>query len=100
MQTNTSAPARRFERRLTTIPVKLVIKADYSKVDDSAIAVDISPRGACVRTKLQLDPGDWVGVIPKDGFTYAIPTRAVWVREDEFTHWTFVGLEFFKTAKY
>lgn len=99
MQTNASVNSRRCERKIATIPIKLVVKADIFNADDSAIAVDISPRGACVRTKLELDPGEWVGVVPKGGYPYAIPTRTIWVREDEFSHWTFAGLEFLNTPE-
>ena len=94
MQTNTALIPRRWERQPTTIPISLVLKADHFKADDSAITVDISLRGARVRTKLALVPGEWVGFVAKGEFPHAIPSRVVWVREDESSHWTFAGLEF------
>ena len=65
METNTAVTPRRWERQPATIPIGLVLKANHFKADDSAIAVDISPHGARVRTKLTLVPGEWVGVVPK-----------------------------------
>jgi len=94
MQENTAVIPRRWERRPATIPISLVLKADQFKADDSAITVDISLRGANVRTKLALVPGEWVGFIPSWEFPHAIPTRVVWVREDEYSHWTLAGVEF------
>jgi hypothetical protein len=94
MQTNNSANPRRWEREPAKIPIRLVLKADHFKADDSAITVDISLRGASVQTKLALVPGEWVGVVPSGEFPHAIPTRVVWVREDEYSHWTLAGLEF------
>ena len=79
------------------IPIRLVLKADHFEADDSAIAVDISIHGAKVRTKLALVPGEWVGVVPGGEFPHAIPTRVVWAREDEYSHWTFAGVEFLDT---
>lgn len=99
MPTNVSDNVRRCERKIATIPVKLVVKAEDHNADESALAVDISPRGARVRTKLKLGPGEWVGLVPKGGFAYAIPTRAIWVHEDEFSHWIFAGLEFVNTPE-
>ena len=40
-----------------------------------------------------------MGVINKGDFPHAIPTRVVWVREDESSHWTFAGLEFLETLE-
>jgi hypothetical protein len=94
MQTISAVDLRRWERQPVTIPIGLVLKADHFKADDSAITIDISLRGARVRTKLALVPGEWVGVVPKGEFPQAIPTRVVWVREDESSNSTIAGLEF------
>lgn len=93
MSRNTSANARRCERKPKTIPISLVLKDNLLKSDGSAFTLDISMRGASVRTKLELVPGALVGIVPEGEFTHAIPARAVWVREDEWK-WTFAGLEF------
>lgn len=93
MHENNSQTPRRWERQPATIPIGLVLKADHFKADDSAITVDISLHGARVRTKVALVPGEWVGVIAKGEFPHAIPSRVVWAREDESSHWTCAGLE-------
>ena len=95
MHENTSHTPRRCERQPSKIPISLVLEADPFKADDSAITVDISPRGASVRTKLALVPGDWVKVAAKGEFKQAIAALVVWVREDESSHSTFAGLELF-----
>jgi len=94
MQPNIPVSPRRWERALATIPIRLVLKPENFKADDSATTVDVSLRGAKVETSLALVPGEWVGVIPKGEFPHAIPARVVWVREDESSHFTVAGLEF------
>jgi hypothetical protein len=98
MPTNESVISRRWERQPAIVAVSLVLRADHFKADNSAMAVDISLRGARVRTSLALVPGEWVGVVAKAEFPHAIPTRVVWAQEDESSHWTLAGLEFLETA--
>jgi|HubBroStandDraft_2_1064218.scaffolds.fasta_scaffold1727999_1 hypothetical protein len=95
MQEITSHPPRRWQRQVSKIPISLVLEADPLKADDSAIAVDISPRGASVQTKLSLVLGDWVKIFAKGEFTHAIAALVVWVREDESGRSTCAGLELF-----
>jgi hypothetical protein len=71
------------------------LEDDPFKLDDSAITVDISPRGASVRTKLALRLGDWVKVAAKGEFKQAIAGLVVWTRKDESDHSTVAGLELF-----
>ena len=97
MQESGCQTPRRWERRSATIPISLVPKASHSPTDDSAITIDISLHGAKVRTKLTLVPGEMVRFVPKGEFPDAIPTRVVWVQEDESSPWTFAGLEFLNT---
>lgn len=99
METGIATVPRRWERQAVTIPVGLVLKANHFKADDSAITIDISQHGARVQTKLALVPGEWVGVVPKGKFPYAIPSRVVWAREDDATHWIFAGLELLGTLE-
>ena len=94
MQPNIPVNPRRWERALATIPIRLVLKAENFKADDSATTVDVSLRGAKVQTRLSLVPGEWVGLVPKGEFPHAIPARVVWAREDESSHFTVAGLEF------
>ena len=97
MQENTSHTPRRCERQPSKIPIGLVLDYDYLKADNSALAVDISPRGASVRTKLALVPGEWVKVVANGEISHAVAAHVVWVREDESGHSTLAGLEFLNT---
>jgi hypothetical protein len=94
MSTNVPCVPRRSERRPETMSISLVLRAESFKADNSAITVDISPDGVGVRTTLPLVPDEWVGFVKKQGFPQAIPSRVVWAREDQHSHWTFAGLEF------
>jgi hypothetical protein len=96
MQTVPFAHLRRSQREAVTIPVTLVVRSEGSKVDHEAYTIDISLRGVCVRTALELVPGEQVGVVPKGEFPHAIPARVVWVR-GEFGLWSVAGLEFLQT---
>jgi|ERR1035437_8108656 hypothetical protein len=94
MQTSTPANRRRWERQPATIPIKLVLKAENLKVDNSATILDFSLRGMGVLTTLALFPGERVRIVAKGEFPDDIPTRVVWVREDESNHLSVAGLEF------
>ena len=93
MSSNANEHTRRYAREPKTMPISLILKGDQFKSDGAAFTLDISLTGASVRTKLELVPGEWVGVVPKGEPSYPIPARAVWVREDE-CKWTYAGLEF------
>src|ERR1017187_8137751 len=97
MQENTSHTPRRWQRQPSKIPISLVSEANHLKADDSAITVDISPRGASVRTNLTLAPGEWVKVVANGEISHAVAAHVVWVREDESGHSTLAGLEFLNT---
>jgi hypothetical protein len=99
MQANSIHTPRRWEREPAHIPIKLVLKAEKFKADNSAVTVDVSLRGMKVQTNLALIPGEWVGIVPKGGFPQAIPARVVWAREDEVSHWVVAGIEFLQTAE-
>ena len=90
---------RRYERELAIIPISLVLRPEKFKRDTSATTIDISLSGAAVRTTLLLAPGDWVGVIAQGEFPHAIPSRVVWARVEETTHWTIAGLQFLPTSE-
>ena len=94
MQTSTPANRRRWERQPATIPIKLVLKAENLKVDNSATILDFSLRGMGVLTTLALFPGERVRIVAKGEFPDDIPTRVIWVREDESNHLSVAGLEF------
>jgi hypothetical protein len=94
MQPNSAVTPRRWEREEAETPVRLVLEPARFKTDYSASTLDISLCGARVRTSLSLVPGEWVGLIPKGEFPHVIPSRVVWVREDDYSYWNFAGLEF------
>jgi len=94
MQTKSGVMLRRWERQEAETPIRLVLDPAHFKADNSAVTLDISLCGARVRTSLTLAPGDWVGFIAKEDFPHAIPARVIWAREDDYSHWTFAGLEF------
>jgi hypothetical protein len=98
MQTSTDANPRRWDRQKVETPISLVLDPAHFKTDKSALTLDISLSGALVRTHLTLVPGQWVGVVPEGDFPHAIPARVVWAREDDYSHWTFAGLEFINEA--
>jgi hypothetical protein len=95
VQQHTSRPPRRWERQPATVPISLVMEADPSKADDSAITVDISVRGASVRTHLTLVRGEWVKVVGKGQYPRPIPALVAWVRKDETSQSTLAGLDFY-----
>ena len=95
MPENTSYIPRQWHRQASSIPISLTLEDAPFKADDSAITLDISPRGVSVRTKLALVLGDWVKVAAKEESTQAIAALVVWVREDESDHSTLAGLELF-----
>ncbi|MGB8098287.1 MAG: PilZ domain-containing protein [Terracidiphilus sp.] len=94
METNTEVIPRQWERQEAQTPISLVLDSTRFKKDTSAVILDVSLGGARVRTSLALEPGEWVGVIPKGDFPHAIPSRVVWAQEDSYSHWTFAGIEF------
>jgi hypothetical protein len=95
MQEKTSHTPRRWERQPATVPISLVLEADPTHADDSAITVDISVRGACVRTNLALVRGEWVKVFGRGQYPRPIPALVAWVRRDESSHLTLAGLDFY-----
>jgi hypothetical protein len=86
---------RRWERQKASIPISLVLEAAPLHADDSATTVDISVRGASVRTRLSLVRGEWVKVVKKGQSPRQIPALVAWVRKDESGQVTFAGLEFY-----
>lgn len=85
---------RLWPRQPSKIPISLILEYVPFKAHDSAITVNISPRGASVRTQLALVRGEWLNVDTKGEFTQAMTAIVVWVRYDESSHLTSAGLEF------
>jgi hypothetical protein len=89
-----AAGLRRSQREPEAVPVDLVLQTEFVQTDAKASTVDVSLRGACIRTVFELSPGQRVGVVAKKRFPYAIPGRVVWSRRDESGHGFLAGLEF------
>ena len=95
MQEYTTHSRRQWQRQPSNIPISLELEYDHLKADNSALAVDICPRGASVQTKLALVRGEWLKVAAKGKISHAVAAHVVWVREDESGHSTSAGLELF-----
>ena len=75
-----SYPTERQSRRVSaTIPISLLMQLEDSKMKHDAWMVDISFKGARVRSALVLLAGQIVGIIPSEDSGQAIPYRVVWV---------------------
>jgi hypothetical protein len=93
-----SANLRRMEREPKTLPISLVLRSEERRTTYEASTVDLSLGGASVQTYHKLVPGEWVGIVPKGGFPFAIPSRVVWVRPNEAVGPFFLaGLQFLDT---
>ena len=95
MQEYTTHSRRQWQRQPSNIPISLELEYDHLKADNSALAVDICPRGASVQTKLALVRGEWLKVAAIGEISHAVAAHVVWVREDESGHSTSAGLELF-----
>ena len=94
MQEDTIHTRRQWQRQLSKLPIGLILEDVLFRTHDSAITVDICPRGASVQTKLALAPGEWLTVATTSEFTQATGAMVVWVRFDHINHLTSAGLEF------
>jgi len=89
---------RRNEREQVTMPVSLVLRSQDRQATYEASTIDLSLGGASIQTYLELVPGEWVGVMPKTQFPYAIPSRVVWVRPQDAAGLFYqAGLKFLDT---
>jgi hypothetical protein len=98
MRNATAPDFCRSERIPATVPIRLVVVSDDFSIEREASTVDVSLRGARVRTPFALVPGDTVGVIPIGYFRHAIPARVVWTQCAGTDQWSLAGLEFLETA--
>lgn len=97
MQMNNPTDHRRWERQPATISISLAKDPENLAVDNSATIIDFSLRGVGVVTTLALVPGDYVDIFSKGGIPDSIPTRVVWVREDQPSPSIIAGLAFLGT---
>jgi hypothetical protein len=81
-----------------TIPVSLVRRWEGRQTTYEASTVNLSIGGAAIQTQLRLIPGEWVGIIPKGEFPFAIPSRVVWVRQKGADDYSYLaGVQFLDT---
>jgi hypothetical protein len=93
-----SADLRGMERERAAFPIGLVLRSEHRQATYEASTVNLSLGGAAIETRLKLAPGDWVGIVPKGGFPYAIPSRVVWVRAKDADGLSYLaGLQFLDT---
>ena len=83
---------RRSERHPFKMAVILVIEGE--EVDQSSLAVDLSPYGLRLQTAASLAPGQQVGLLPADRSGGVIGARVVWVGKVETDQAGQAGLEF------
>lgn len=93
MQGFSSASLRTLQRVSATIPISVFLKRDHSKTGHDAYTVDLTRKGARVRTTFVLSPGEVVGIIPWGDTGRAIPSRVVWVEQSSLAG-SLAGLEF------
>jgi hypothetical protein len=92
------ANLRLAEREVVALPVSLVLRSEGRQASYEASTINLSLGGACIQTHLKLEPGEWVGIVPKGEFPHAIPSRVVWVRQkDDSALFFLTGLQFSDT---
>jgi len=96
MGTASSPFSRRSERHPVKMAVILVIEGE--EVDQSSLALDLSPYGLRLQTAASLAPGQQVGLLPlpDDSSEGAIGARVVWVGKVETDQAGQAGLEFLR----
>ncbi len=96
MRDDFSIPSRGLRRLPATIPISLLLKREDSKTGHDAYTVDLTRKGARVRTTFVLSPGELVGIIPWGDAGKAIPSRVVWVQRSSVVG-SLAGIEFLET---
>jgi Tfp pilus assembly protein PilZ len=86
--------ARRSERVVTSLPVKLLTDANGQRLEYSAHTLDISEGGVGIRTDAPLMPGQKVAIILECEHVPPLRSRVVWVNRRETGQEIDAGLEF------
>jgi hypothetical protein len=97
MQVVSYATERQSRRVSATIPISLLMEWEDSKTKHDAWMVDISSKGARVRTALVLLAGQIVGIIVSGDSGQATPYRVVWVERS--SSGCLAGLALLETAQ-
>jgi hypothetical protein len=96
MQVDSYATERHSRRVSATIPISLLMQPEDSKTKHDAWMVDISSKGARVRTALVLLAGQIVGILAGDS-GQATPYRVVW--EERSSSGCLAGLSLLETSQ-
>jgi hypothetical protein len=94
MQPTSALNLRKWERETIAIPASIVLRADKSDSEIATTIVDISLCGVAIRTEVELVPNQELEIVITGEFSRAMPARVVWVRRDQFSQGTIVGLKF------
>jgi hypothetical protein len=86
----------RSQRISATIPISLVLQGEDPKTEHDAYTVNISSKGARIRTVFVLSPGQMVGIVLDGDARGAITSRVVWVERSSVVG-SLAGLEFLDT---
>jgi hypothetical protein len=97
MEVSSAVHKRRPERVSATIPVSLLLDREDSKTEHDGWMVEISPRGARVRTSLVLLAGQMIGIGASGDSGQKIPYRVVWVERS--SSGCLAGLALLETAQ-
>ena len=73
------AERRRAPRRDVSQPIALVVNSAHDKISTGAFAVDLSDLGVRIRSRIHLEPGQLITVIPNEGPARSIPSQVIWV---------------------
>ena len=79
MSEATLSDRRRSPRTAVNRPVALVVDSDRSRIANNAFALDLSDLGARILSRLDLQPGQLVTVIPNEGTGEPVPSQVIWV---------------------
>jgi hypothetical protein len=97
MELSSAVDNRRLERVSATVPISLLLDWGDSETECDAYTVDISRKGARVRSVFILSPGQMVGIAFEGDSVQAIPSRIVWVERSSTG--SLAGLEFLDTGQ-
>ncbi|PYV24389.1 MAG: hypothetical protein DMG24_11580 [Acidobacteria bacterium] len=90
----TGAERRRSERKPVTTSLVFEVDLERNQIAGNAFAVDLSELGARIRSSINLQPGQLITIIPKEGRAQAVPSRVIWVGEAGTTREREAGIAF------
>jgi hypothetical protein len=96
MRGSPSVHVPRSQRVLATTPIGLVLQGEDPETEHDAYTVNISSKGARIRTVFVLSPGQMVGIVLDGDSRGAITSRVVWVERSSVVG-SLAGLEFLDT---